>query len=113
MIENMEELIKKAEKTFPNEDIFIEVIRDLIKDEIKDYIKENMEKNPHLKKQLRESIGKYVNAKVLETEAVTLFLKTLGELGVISLPPDIKRDLLSNFYRTFQKEIDEILEKTI
>jgi len=113
MIEDIEELIKKAEKIMPNEDLFIEVIRDLIKEEIKEYIKEKMNENPNIRKELREGILKYVNAKVAEAEAATLILKVLGELGVVSLPPEIKKDLLSNFYRTFQKEIDEVLEKTL
>ncbi|MCD6371040.1 MAG: hypothetical protein J7L63_06070 [Thermoplasmata archaeon] len=113
MIENIEELIKKAEKILPDEDLFLEVIRDLIKDEIKSYLKDRIEKNPEIRKELREAILKYVNAKVMEAESSTILLKALGELGIITLPPEIKKDIISHFYKTFQKEIDEILEKTL
>ncbi len=113
MIQNIQELMKKAEDILPSEDLFLEVIKEIMKDEIKDYIRQKMEDNPKIKEELREGIFKYVNAKVMEAEATTVILKALGELGILTLPPEIKKDLLSSFYKTFQKEIDEILEKTL
>ncbi len=113
MIENLEELLKKTDKVLPNEDLFLEVVRDIIKDEIKSYLKEKMKNNPKIREEIRDAILKYVDSKVKEAEANTLLLKSLGELGVLTLPPEVKDDLIAHFYKTFQKEIDEFLDKTL
>ncbi len=106
-------LLKDTEKIMPSEDMILEVLRDLMKDQMKEYIKEKMNENPKIKEEMREAMMMYINAKVKEIEAVTLLTKALGELGVISLPPDVKKEFISNLYQMFQKEIDDIMEKTL
>ncbi len=113
MAKNIEMLLKETEKVMPSEDMMLEVLRDLMKDQIKEYIKEKMDENPKIKDEMREAMMMYINAKVKEIEAATLLTKALGELGVISLPPDVKREFISNIYQMFQKEIDELMEKTL
>jgi hypothetical protein len=113
MIKDVEELIKESEKILPSEDLLIEAVRDIMKEEIKEYIREKMEENPKIKEEIREAMLVYINAKVKEVEAATLMTKALGELGIISLPPETKKELISNIYKIFQKEIDEMLEKTL
>ncbi len=113
MVRNIEMLLKDTEKIMPSEDMMLEVLRDLMKDQMKEYIKEKMDENPKIKEEMKEAMMMYINAKVKEIEAATLLTKALGELGVISLPPDVKKEFISNLYQMFQKEIDEIMEKTL
>ena len=113
MIEDLEELLKKSERIMPSEELFIEAVRDLMKDEIKSYLKEKMEENPRIKEVLKEAMLDYVEAKVKESESITKLTKALAELGVITLPPEIKEKIISMLSSTFKKEIDEILEKTL
>ncbi len=113
MIKDMEELIKESEKILPSEDLLIEAVREIMKDEIKEYIREKMKQNPKIKEEIREAMLLYLSAKVKELEAATLMSKALGELGIISLPPEVRKELISNMYKMFQKEIDEMLEKTL
>ncbi len=113
MVKNVEMLLKETEKIMPSEDMMVEVLRDLMKDQIKEYIKEKMDENPKIKEEMREAMITYINAKVKEFEAATLLTKALGELGVISLPPDVKKEFISNIYEMFQKEINDIIEKTL
>jgi len=113
MIRDVEELIKESEKVLPSEDLLIEAVRDIMKEEIKEYIREKMKENPKIKEEIREAMLLYLHAKVKEVEAATLMTKALGELGIISLPPETKKELISSIYKMFQKEIDEMLEKTL
>lgn len=113
MVKSVDEIIKETERVLPSEDLMLEAIRDLMKDEIKEYIKEKMEENPEIKENMRKSMLLYIEAKMKEVEAMTLMTKSMGELGVISLPPEMKKEFLESMYRMFQKEIDELIDKTI
>ncbi len=113
MIENIEEIIKKSERVLPSEELFIEALRDFMKDEIKEYLKEKLRENPKLKNEIRDAILTYLEAKVKESEAVTKLLRSYAELGIITLPPELKEEIFTSIYKTFKKEIDEIIEKTI
>ncbi len=113
MIKNLDELVKKGERVLPSEELFLDAIRDLMKDEIKEYIKEKMDENPHIKKEIREAMLIYMDAKVKEAEALTKLTKAIGELGIVALPPKSKQEIVEYIYRTFKKEIDEIIEKTL
>ncbi len=113
MVTNMEEILKETEKILPSEEMIVEAMRDIMKDELKEYIRQKMEENPKIKEEIKVAMLTYISAKVKEIEATTRLTKALGELGIISLPPDVKRELINNMYQIFQKEIDEILEKTL
>ncbi|AGB04065.1 hypothetical protein AciM339_0167 [Aciduliprofundum sp. MAR08-339] len=113
MVKNVEEILKESEKIMPSEDMVIEVMRDIMKDQVKEYIKERIDKNPKVKDEIHEAMMMYLNAKIKELEATALLTKALGELGVVSLPPEMKKEFVANLYKMFQKEIDEILEKTL
>ncbi len=113
MTNDVERLLKETEKIMPSEDMVFEVLRDFMKDEMKDYIKNKMKDNPKIEKDMRDAMMMYVNAKIKELEATTLLTKAIGELGIILLPPDIKKEFISSIYKTFQKEIEELVEKTL
>ncbi len=113
MIKDIESLVKKSEELLPSEELFIEAMRDLIKDEIKEYLREQMKKNPEVKEEIHRGMMMYIEAKVKESEAETVLIKALSELGVLSLPPEMREKIMSTMYQTFKKEIDELIERTI
>ncbi len=113
MVKNVEDIIKESEKVLPSEDLVMEALRDIMKDEIKKYIYEKMEEKPEIKENMRKSMLLYIEAKMKEVEAVTLMTKAMGELGVVSLPPEMRKEFMESMYKLFQKEIDELIEKTI
>jgi hypothetical protein len=113
MTYNIENLIKETEKIMPSEDLIFEVLKDLMKDEVKGYIQQKIKENPEIKKTMDDAMLMYINAKIKEIEATTLLTKAIGELGIVSLPADLKKEFVSNIYKMFQKEIEELLEKTI
>ncbi len=113
MIKDIDTLIKKSEEVLPSEELFIEAVRDLMKDEIKSYLKEKMKENPEIKEAIREAMLGYVAAKVKESESMTRLIKAFAELGVITLPPEMREEITKSVYEMFKKEIDEVIEKTI
>ena len=113
MIKDVDKLIKKSEEILPSEELFLDAVRDLMKDEIKEYLREQMKENPEIKDDLRNAMLMYVEAKVKESESMTILLKTMGKLGILTLPPEMKDEIISTMYSSFKKEIDEIIEKTL
>ncbi len=113
MTRSVENIIKDSEKILPSEELLMEALRDIMKDEVKAYIREKMEEKPEIKESMRKSMLLYIEAKMKEVEAVTLMSKAMGELGLVSLPPEMKKEFIESMYKIFQKEIDEIIEKTV
>jgi len=113
MIRDIETLLKKSEGLLPSEELFLEAVRDLMKDEIKSYLREKLNENPKIKEEIRGAMLAYVEAKVKETEALTKLVKAYAELGIITLPPELREEIIKSMYETFQKEIDQIIEKTL
>ncbi len=113
MVRDIDELLKKSEKVLPSEELFVDAVRDLMKDEIKSYLKDKLRENPHLREEIRAAMLQYVEAKVKESEAMTRLIKAYAELGILTLPPELREEIIKSMYRTFQKEIDEIIEKTL
>ena len=51
------------------EDILIEAARDLVREEIKEHIREKLDANPELKKEFKDAIGMFFEAKLKEAFA--------------------------------------------
>jgi len=113
MIRDLESLVKKSDKVLPSEDLFLEAIHDFMKDEIKLYMREKLNENPEIRDTIRASMLEYVEAKVKESEAIAKIMKAYAELGILTLPQELREEIVKSMYGTFQKEIDEIIEKTI
>lgn len=110
---DINEILNMVKKSLPDESLFADVIRDLVKDEIKLYLKEKLEKNPEIKRELRDAILEYSQAKFMEITATTKFTKAIGKLGIVSIPSEIKEEVVKSILSTFQKEITEAIDKTL
>ncbi len=113
MIRDIDSLIKKSNKLLPSEDLFFDAMHDFMKDEIKLYMREKLNENPEIRERIREAMIEYVEAKVKESEAMAKLVKAYAELGIITLPPELREEIIKSMYGTFQEEIDEIIEKTL
>ncbi|MGC9137778.1 MAG: hypothetical protein ACP5G5_02065 [Thermoplasmata archaeon] len=110
---DVNEIIKMVEKSLPDETLFSEVLKDIVKDELKDYLKTVLDKNPSIKKQIKDAIKKYTDAKMQEIAATTEFSKAFISLIIASMPEEMKRELMEDFISIFQREITKTVEKTL
>jgi len=88
------------------EDILIEAVRDLIRDEIKQSIRKRLEDNPELRKELKDAIGMYFEAKVKEAYAGVKIAKAGAKLGLELIPSHLKAEVA----KELEKEITSIIE---
>ncbi|MDP8012326.1 MAG: hypothetical protein ACP5F1_04570 [Thermoplasmata archaeon] len=110
---DINEILKMMEKSLPDETLFAEVIRDLVKNEIESALKEKLDKNPEIKNQLRIAVIEYIEAKIKEISATTKFTEAVAKLGIISLPSELREEMLKSFISAFQKEITQAIDKTL
>ena len=91
------------------EEIIVEVARELVKDEIKRIIHQKLEASPELRKEFRDAIGMYFEAKIKEAYAGIKLAKSSAKLG-LDLIPESLRDQMS---KELQEELIKLVEKTL
>ncbi|HUR68344.1 MAG TPA: hypothetical protein VM370_03800 [Candidatus Thermoplasmatota archaeon] len=96
-----------------NEQVVVEVFRDLLKDEVKRKMREELEKNPELQEELRDAIRMYFEAKVRETYATMKFMKASAKLGVQMMPGELREELGKEIGSLLEKEVAALLEKAL
>jgi hypothetical protein len=94
---------------FGGEDLLIDAARDLIREELKDHIRERLESNPDLKKEFKDAIGMYFEAKIKEAFANVKLVKASAKLG-LELIPETLKDTMS---KELEQELTKLLEKTL
>jgi hypothetical protein len=108
----IQKLLKEASQ-LPVEEIVIEALRDLVKDEVKKRIRETLDSNPELKKEIKDTIGQLLEAKLKETAALVRLTKCSAKLGMNMLPEHLRDELAKELVSIFEKEVSMILEKGI
>ena len=94
---------------FGGEDILIEAARDLVKDELKDHIRKALKDNPDLKKEFKDAIGMYYEAKIKEMFASIKLMKASAKLGLELMPDKLKKEMS----KELEQEINKLIEKTL
>ena len=94
---------------FGGEDILIEAARDLIREEIKEHIREKLETSPELKKEFKDAIGMYFEAKLKEAFANIKLMKAGAKLGLELIPESMK----ASMSKELEQEINKLLEKML
>ncbi|MBN1540456.1 MAG: nitrite reductase [Candidatus Thermoplasmatota archaeon] len=92
-----------------DEDLLLEVVRDMIKDEIKERIQKALEENPEIKAELEEALEEYYKAKMRQTLAVIKIAKSSVHLGLRTVPADLQDDV----HKELEKEITRIIDDTL
>ncbi|MGC9060032.1 MAG: hypothetical protein ACP5JR_02180 [Thermoplasmata archaeon] len=95
------------------EDFIVDATKDLIKEEIKDYLKNKLNENPEIKKEFREAIAILIEARMREMYAIAKIGKCTAKLGLAAMPPEMKEEMVKSFVALFEKELNEILDRTL
>ncbi|MEM3444342.1 MAG: hypothetical protein QW115_00010 [Thermoplasmata archaeon] len=109
----VQKLIKTTEEVLSPEDFIVDATKELIKEEMKEYLKTKMNENPEIKKEFREAIMILVEARMKEVYAIAKLAKCTAKLGLAAMPPELKEDLVKSFVALFEKELNEILDRTL
>ncbi len=110
------EIDKKLEnfiRSLPSEEIYFEAIREILKDIIKEYIKKKINSDDHLKHEIVEVLKEFTEAKVKEYDSMAKMTRISAKLGYSLAPESLKDEAISNFLSVFQKEIEDIIRKTL
>jgi len=95
------------------ENLVIDAVKDLVRDEVKKYIKGKLDDNPELKKEFKAAVQELMEAKIREGYAMVKLAKAGVKLGLEMVPPKMRDEFSRDFVSMFQKEIGEILDKTL
>ena len=109
----LDTLVKSTSDIIHTEDLIIESVRDIVKDEIKSHIKSKLESNPELRKEFKDAVGSLFEAKAKEAYALLKIAKCSAKLGLESMPPQMKEQLVQEMVGIFEKEMNTLLEKTM
>ena len=94
------------------ENLIIEAVHSLIKDEIKRYIRARLYADEELKKELKETVELYVEAKLKEVYYTMKIAKTGAKLGLNLIPEKLKAEISEEITKILEKEVGQILEKS-
>jgi hypothetical protein len=94
---------------FGGEDILIDAARDLIREEIKNYIRSRIDENPELKREFKDAVGMYFEAKLMEAFANVKLVKAGAKLGLDMVPKKMK----SRMSKELEEELTKLLEKAL
>ena len=95
------------------EEIVMESLRDLVKDEVKRHIKQALDKDPSLRKELKEAVNMYLEARAKQIMATVKLAKGATKLGLSIMPGNLKKDLSKEVLSILENELSEIMEKTL
>lgn len=99
--------------SLPSEELYFEALRDILKDIVKEYIKKKISEDKELRKEIVNVLKEFIEAKVKEYDSMARMTRISAKLGYSLAPESLKEEALSNFMRVFQKEIEEIIKKTL
>ena len=107
----MDSLLKKTIGVSNTEDLVLEAMQDLVKDEIKKYIRQKIDESPEIKREMKEAIAEFIDAKMRETYAVVKMAKCAAELGFQMVPPEMREKLGKDVAQLLEKEMSQVFEK--
>jgi signal recognition particle GTPase len=111
--DRIDQNIKNFMKTLPSEDIYFEAVREIIKDILKEYIKKRINDDPELKAGIADVLKEFIAAKLKEYDSMARMARITAKIGVKIAPDSIKDEAMDDFVNVFQKEIEEIIKKTL
>ena len=111
--DRIDQNIKNFMKTLPSEDIYFEAVREIIKDILKEYIKKRINDDPELKAGIADVLKEFIAAKLKEYDSMARMARITAKIGVKITPDSIKDEAMDDFVNVFQKEIEEIIKKTL
>ncbi len=110
---SVEKLLRETTDIIRAEDLVIEAVRDLMKDEAKKYIRSKLDANPALKKELKAAVEELMEAKIKEGYAMVKLAKAGMKLGLEMVPTHMREEFTRDLVSMFQKELGEMMDKSL
>lgn len=95
------------------EELVIEAFRDMVKDELKRHVRATLDENPELRKEVKDAVGRYFEAKVAQTLAMVALAKAGTKVSIASLPEELQGELGEDIAETLSKDLATVLEKSL
>ena len=105
--------IKNFLRTLPSEEIYFEAIRDIMKDLIKEYIREKISQDKELKAEIVQVLKDFISAKIKEYDSLAKMARVTAKIGVKIAPESLREEAIGDFMDVFQKELEEIIKRTM
>lgn len=106
-------IVKNITSTMGPESVLVASVQELVKDEIKKYIRQKLESKPALKAELKHAIEEYLEAKLKEWYATLKLAKASAKLGLDLVPERLRKELEKELVGIFEKEVSELVKRTI
>lgn len=107
------ELLKGGIIDISPTDIMMDVMRSIVRDEIKKYIMQKLAQNPKIKEEFTNTLKEYMELKLRETVIMIKLSKIFAKFGVEILPDKIKLELTKEATEIFEKQFQNLIEKTL
>jgi len=111
--EPLDVLMKSTQDLLRPEELVREATRDLVKDEIRRHLEKTLQENPQLQQDLKDSVRDLLGARAMEYAALLRVGATTARLGLMALPPDVRRALTAELVDLVSKELGQIAERSI
>ncbi len=95
------------------EELIMEAFRDLVKDELKRHVRETLDDNPELRDEVKQAVGRYFEAKVLQTLALLALAKAGTKISVAALPENLQGQVGKDLAQVLEKDLAAVLEKSL
>ena len=95
------------------EELVLDAFREIVKDELKNRVRRAIDGNPELREELQRAIGRYFEAKVLETFAALSLAKAGAKVGLEALPDALREKLERQVASSIERELASVLQKAL
>ncbi len=95
------------------EELVIEAFREMVKDELKQHIRDTLDENPELRKEVKDAVGRYFEAKVSETLAMVALAKAGTKVSLASLPENLQGQVGEDIAETLEQDLARVLEQSL
>ncbi len=95
------------------DNIMADALRDLLRDEVKGRMREELNANPELRSELKDAVRMYYEAKIREAYATLKFAKASAKLGLELMPPNLREELGKEVAGLVEREVSQILGKSL
>lgn len=95
------------------EELVIEAFRDMVKDELKRHIRETLDENPELRAEVKDAVGRYFEAKVMQTMALLALGRAGTKVSLEALPENVRAQVGQDLASAIEKDLTAVLEKSL
>jgi hypothetical protein len=106
-------LMKSAGDLLRPEELVREATRDIVKEEIRRHLEKVLHDDPKLAQDLKDSVRQLLEARATEYAALVRVGAATARLGLASLPPEVRRELMEDIVNLLSKEIGQIVERSL